>query len=252
MGMVELRRDNDGVMVLIDGIESSHLDLDDPTHLVFEYMQQMITVLELTHGERERLSAVHLGGAGCALPRAIDALWRQPRQLAVELDAELAAGVRQWFDLPRAPRLRIRVGEARSELTTMATGSTDVLVRDAFQGRVVPPHLTTTEFTDQVQRVLRADGLYLANLADSPPLPSARREAATVSSVFEHVVVIAEPGVLKGRRYGNILLAASQSPVHRVGLARALRTLPAPAAVIPEDSLTDFIAGAIPLADPLE
>lgn len=237
-------------MLLLDGVESSHLDLDDPVHLVFEYMQQMQAVLRATHPGAERLRALHLGGAGCALARAIDAEWIDARQIAVEIDATLATLVREWFDLPRSPRLRIRVGDARTELLTIAEDSLDVVVRDAFSGRSVPDHLRTREFTTEVAARLRPDGLYLANLADSPPLRTARREAATVQSVFAHVVAIGEPAVLKGRRYGNIVLAASQQPVHRAGLTRALRSLPVPAGIVGEAEVVDFAAGATPLADP--
>lgn len=252
LGTVELRPDDDGVLVLIDGIESSHLDLEEPRHLVFEYMQQMMTVLRSTHAGAERLRTVHLGAAGCALARAIDAEWVEPRQIAVELDAELAVRAREWFELPRSPRLRIRVGDARAELATMAEHSVDVLVRDAFAGRSVPDHLRTVEFTAEAARRLRPAGLYLANLADTPPLRDARREAATVSAVFDHVVAVAEPGVLRGRRYGNVILAASDAPVHRAGLARALRSLPVPATLVTEDELPDFIAGSTPFSDPVE
>lgn len=251
-GTVVLRSDSDGVTLLLDGVESSHIDPDDPTHLVFEYMQQMIAVVHATHGDVPGLRVTHLGGAGCALARAIDATWDEPRQLAVEIDAELATLVREWFELPRSPRLRIRVGDARAELATLREESTDVVVRDAFTGREVPTHLRTHEFTSEVAARLRPGGLYLANLADSPPLRMARREAATVSAVFRHVVAIGEPAVLKGRRYGNIVLAASQQPVERHGLARVLRSLPVPAGLIGEAELPDFVAGSSPLHDPLE
>ncbi len=249
-GSLELRSDTDGVMLLLDGVESSHLDLDDPTHLVFEYMQQMRSVLELTHPGTEGMRVLHLGGAGCALARAIDAQWPQPRQLAVEIDAELATRVREWFDLPRAPRLRIRVGDARTELLTMAPGSLDVVVRDAFDGRAVPPHLRTRTFVEEVAARLRPDGLYIANLADRPPLRDARREVATVAAVFGHVVVLAESAVLKGRRYGNLVIAASAQRVQRPGLARAMRSLPVPAGVLGEADVADFAAGATPFEDP--
>jgi len=252
-GSVELRSDSDGVMLLLDGVESSHLDLEDAGHLVFEYMQQMMEVLAASHDPDEddgRLRAIHLGGAGCAFARAIDARWREARQLAVEIDPELARLVREWFDLPRAPRLRIRVGDARAELATVREASADVVIRDAFASRSVPEHLRTTEFTALVAQRLAPGGLYLANLADSPPLKAARREAATISAVFAHVIAIGEPAVLKGRRYGNVVLAASQRPVEHAGLARALRSLPVPAGLIGEDELPDFIAGSTPFLDP--
>ena len=249
-GTVELRSDSDGVMVLLDGVESSHLDLGDPARLQFEYMQQMQAVLRGTHGGLDRLRALHLGGAGCAFPRAIDAEWSEPRQVAVEIDAVLASLVREWFDLPRSPRLRIRVGDARAELATFPDDSLDVVVRDAFSGREVPAHLRTREFTAEVAQRLRPDGLYLANLADSPPLRDARREIAAVRSVFAYVVAIGEPAVLKGRRYGNLVLAASPEPVHGAGLTRALRSLPVPAGIVTDGDIGAFAAGAAPFSDP--
>src|SRR5690625_33618 len=81
--------DPNGVMLLIDGAESSYLDLADPAHLVFEYMQQMMAVLEETLPQA-RVRAVHLGAAGCALARAVEAHWPNSRQIAVEWDALLA------------------------------------------------------------------------------------------------------------------------------------------------------------------
>ena len=249
---VELTTDSadpNGVMLLIDGAESSHLDLADPSHLVFEYMQQMMAVLEESI-EADRLRAVHLGGAGCSLARAIDAQWPNSRQIAVEWDSLLAGYVRQWFDLPRAPLLRIRVADAREATESFPAGSKDVLVRDVFVGRQPPEHVRTVEFTRAVSSALTEQGIYLVNTADRPPLTLARREAATVAEVFEHVLAIAEPGVLKGRRYGNVVLAAAHLPLPAQHLARRMRSLPIPATVLAPDAIREFIGTFQPFTDP--
>ena len=252
-GTAELRRerdDPDGVTLYVNGVPSSHLDLVDPTRLEFEYMQQMAAVVErLADGP---VSAVHLGGAGCALARALDAARPGSRQLAVEVDPVLAELVRRWFDLPRSPALRIRVGDAREVLTGLADASADVVVRDAFAGDGTPAHLATREFTQEVARVLRPGGVYLANCADRPPLPLARGEAATVASVFPHVAVVAEPGVLRGRRYGNLVVAGTDDPglLTSPVLARALRTLPVPARILVADEAAGFAGHAVVRHDP--
>ena len=75
-GTVELVRDlddPDGVTVLVNGVPSSYLDLVDPTRLVFEYMQQMAAVIDRVGDAGGPLDVVHLGAAGCALARAVDA-----------------------------------------------------------------------------------------------------------------------------------------------------------------------------------
>ena len=49
----------------------------------------------------------------------------------------------------------------------------------------------------------------MANVADGPGLAFARGQVATYLSVFAHVVAMAEPGIWRGRRFGNVVLAAS-------------------------------------------
>src|SRR5690625_4425528 len=249
---VELTTDSadpNGVMLLIDGAESSYLDLADPSHLVFEYMQQMMAVLEETM-PGARVRAVHLGAAGCALPRAVEARWPGSRQIAVEWDALLAGYVRDWFDLPRSPLLRIRVADAREATESITPGSKDVVVRDVFVEREPPEHVRTVEFTRAVASTLAEGGVYLVNTADRPPLTLARREAATVAEVFEHVLVIAEPGVLKGRRYGNVVIAGADRALPAAALDRRMRSLPVPASVLDRAASREFIGTFQPFTDP--
>ena len=241
--------DPNGVMLLIDGAESSYLDLADPAHLVFEYMQQMMAVLEETLPQA-RVRAVHLGAAGCALARAVEAHWPNSRQIAVEWDALLAGYVRDWFDLPRSPLLRIRVADAREAINSISPSSKDVVVRDVFVGREPPEHVRTVDFTRAVASTLAGGGVYLVNTADRPPLTLARREAATVAEVFEHVLVIAEPGVLKGRRYGNVVIAGTDRALPGAALDRRMRSLPVPATVLDRAATRAFIGTFQPFTDP--
>ncbi|WP_235866101.1 spermidine synthase [Serinibacter arcticus] len=249
-GTVELEGDPDrpgGVMVYVNGVESSYVDLDDPRHLEFEYMQQMLLAMEdVLADPAPRI--LHLGGAACAFARTIHALQPQARQLVVELDGALARFAREWFDLPRSPALRIRVGEARESLEAMA-GSWDVVVRDAFAGARVPEHLTTVEFLAHVEAHLAPDGLYLGNLVDTPPLPVARREVATAREVFAHVALAVEPPILKGRRFGNLVVVASQQPLDEARLTRRLLALPAPVRLVVGKELDTFAGTAAPLRD---
>ncbi|WP_238402621.1 spermidine synthase [Cellulomonas sp. H30R-01] len=254
-GTVELVRDPDdpdGVTVLVNGVPSSYLDTADPTRLVFEYMQQMAAVIERVGPPGSPLSVVHLGAGGCALARAVDAERPGSQQVAVELDTALPELVRGWFDLPRAPALRIRAGDAREQLARLADGSADVVVRDVFSGDTTPPHVRTRAVVADVARVLRPGGVYLVNCADRPPLAGARSEAATLADVFDDVAVVAEPGLLRGRGYGNVVLAATDDPqlLGSPALARTVRSLPAPARLLHGDDVAAFIGGAGVLQDP--
>ena len=256
-GLVELVPDPGAprsFTLMIDGVPSSHVDLDDPEYLEFEYMQQMAAVIDRAAAPGEPLDVVHLGAAGCSLARYVHARRPGSRQLAAEIDAILAQHVRTWFELPRSPALRIRVGDARDVLSSLPDASADVVIRDVFADAHTPAHVQTAEFAAEAARVLRPDGTYLANGADRPPLTLARAEAATIASVFPVVAMIAEPAQLRGRRYGNIVFAASRSARTITGadLARAIRSLPAPSRLLHGPEVTAFAAGAPVLRDPTE
>ena len=271
-GTAEVEADPDHaarMTLLVNGVPSSFLDLDDPGFLAFEYMQQMDAVSELLPSGGVR--ALHLGAAGCALARRWDAERPGSRQLGVDVDARLLELVRRWFNLPRSPRLRLRADDAGHAVTTLADASFDVVVRDVFAGDTTPTHLLGPGFAREVARVLRPGGLYLANCVDRPPLVTARRELATLAAAFagpagspDHDTVAAgrlaavtEPAIFKGRRYGNVVLAAVRpagdgSPVPDLtlpALARALRSLPVPAQVLAGDELAGFVRGFAPFGD---
>ena len=253
-GTAEVQRspdDPDAVTLLVNGVPSSHLDLADPERLDFEYMQQMAAVLDHLPAGDGPVRLVHLGAAGCAMARWAHARFPGARQVAVDLDGELVRLVRTWFDLPRSPALRLRAGEARAELATLPDASADGVVRDVFAGDRTPAHLTTEEFVRDAARVLRPGGVYLANCADRPPLALARAEAATAAAVFRHVAVIAEPALLKGRRYGNIVVVGTDDPDQQggAGLARDLRSLPVPARLVGDGELAAFVGRAAPIRD---
>jgi spermidine synthase len=232
LGSAELLADADrpgGWLLTIDRIRQSYVDLEDPTYLDFEYVQALADVLDaLPAGP---LAVTHVGGGACTLARYVAATRPRSSQLVFEPDAALTALVRARLPLPRASRIRIRPVDGRAGVAALADASADVLVLDAFHGGRVPEELTTVEFLTDVARVLRADGVLLANLADGPPVTYTRRVLATVRAVLRHTLVIAEPAVRKGRRYGNVVLAASRTPLPVAEVQRASARAPFPRTV---------------------
>ncbi|CAM2731167.1 spermidine synthase [Actinomyces slackii] len=226
----ELVRHDTGVLLMLDGTESSFVDLVDPAHLDFEYHQHMDAVLGALIGHHSPVRALHLGGAGCSLARAWDATRSGSTQVAVEIDEALASLVRQWFDLPRSPRLRIRVGDARQVVTGMREDQWDVVVRDVFaQGRV-PESCRSQGFLADCMRVLAPGGLMLAN-SSSAPRARAGAELRALASLAGGLVVVADPAVARGARPGNLVLVARAEPFSAAELEemeRAVRRLPLP------------------------
>ncbi len=222
-GTAELIQDRDhprGYLLLVNGVESSHIDLSDPGWLDFEYLRWIAAVI--LDRAPEPLRVLHLGAAGCSLARYLIDARPGSQHLAVDSDGELARLVREWFDLPRAPALRIRVGDARAVTESLPDGGFGVVVRDVFVGALTPSPLTTMEFTRQVHRVLVPGGLYLVNCADTPDLRLLRAEAATIGAVFGQLAIVADPPMLKGRRRGNVIIVGSDSQLGGPALVREL------------------------------
>ena len=248
--LVHDRFNPNGWVLHINGVPSSHIDLTDPARLDFEYMRWISSLVTSQWPSTFRLRALHLGGGACSLARSFAVTFPDARQVVVELDGALAGLVREWFDLPRAPLLRIRVGEARKVTEALSASSRDLIIRDVFAGSRTPAPLTTVEFVEHAKRVLDAAGVYVVNCGDSPDLGMARREAATISAAFTHTVIIADPAMLKGRRYGNVILAGSDAPLGGdPGLARELLGGGVPAHLWRDAQVTRFISGAAVLTD---
>jgi spermidine synthase len=256
-------------LLFIDGIPQSQVDLDDPGYLEFEYVRRIGHVADLAFPHAQPLRALHLGGGGMTLPRYIAHTRPGSVQLVAELDAELTELVRRYLPLrkgreggkgggaapgatggrSRSGRIRVRAGDAREVLESVAAGSQDLVISDVFAGARTPFHLTTAECARAVARALRADGVYAVNVADGPPLEQVRAAVATVRSVFKETCMIAEAGVLRGRRLGNLVLAGSERPLPYGELRRAAAADPFPAQVVDGAELIRFASGARVVTD---
>ncbi|RMB86208.1 spermidine synthase [Streptomyces shenzhenensis] len=235
--------------LLIDGAPQSHVDLDDPAHLSFEYQRRFGHVVDLAAPPGKPLRAVHLGGGACTLARYVAATRPRSTQQVVERDARLVELVRRQLPLDPAARIRVRSTDARAGLAKIPDGWADLVVSDVFSGARTPAHLTSTEFLDEVRRVLGPTGVYAANLADGPPLAHLRGQIATAAARFAEVALVADPAVLRGKRFGNAVLVAADGPLPVAELTRRAASDPHPGRVEHGKQLTDFTGGAVPVTD---
>ena len=253
-GTAELVPDPDrpgGWTLRVDGTPQSHVDLDDPTHLEFEYVRRLGHVVDLAAPPGRPLRVLHLGGGALTLARYVAVRRPGSRQHAVELDAELVELVRRALPVPPGARARLRVhsGDARAWLATAPPGSAELVVLDAFAGARTPAHLTSVEFVRSVAAALAPGGLYAANLGDGPPLAFTRAQVSTVRAVFGQAALLSSTAVLHGRRFGNLVLLAADRELPVAGLARALAGDPFPARLRHGADLVRFTGGAAPVTD---
>lgn len=233
-GVAEVHHEPDGSMVLlVNGVPSSHIVPGDPTRLDFEYMRWIAAVVDAFSSSGQAWPAprlTHLGGGACTLARYFAHVWPGSRNTVVELDAELALMARSLFDVPRAPAVKIRVGDAREATNSFKPATRDVIIRDVFSSATTPRDLTTVEFYTAARASLCEDGLYIANCGAHADLKEAKEELAGMNEVWPHIAVVADPPMLKGRRYGNIVLIAANRPLLATAeLTRSLLTGAVPA-----------------------
>ncbi|MFF5386835.1 spermidine synthase [Streptomyces sp. NPDC013012] len=235
--------------LLVDGAPQSHVDLDDPTHLSFEYQRRLGHIVDLAAPPNRPLQAVHLGGGALTLARYVAATRPRSTQQVVELDGRLVQFVRRELPLDPGARVRVRSTDARAGLAKVQDGWADLIIADVFGGARTPAHLTSAEFLAEVRRALRPGGLYAANLADGPPLAHLRGQIATAAAVFPELALTADPTVLRGRRFGNAVLLASDRELPVAELTRRVATDPHPGRVEHGRALADFAGGAAPVTD---
>lgn len=251
-GEAVLRPDSDrrdAWTLLVDGTPQSHVDLGDPSYLLFEYVRRLGHVVDLAGPVGAALDVVHLGGGALTLPRYVAATRPGSRQRVVEYDEALTEFVRAELPWDKRARIRVSGADAREWLSRQRPDTADLLIVDVFAGARTPAHLTSAEFVAAAADVLRPGGVFAANVADGPPLSFARRQAATLRSVFGEALLMAEPGLLRGRRFSNLVLVGSAAPLPVADLTRRTAGDPTAARVVEGAAFDGFVGTAVAVTD---
>jgi spermidine synthase len=251
-GLAEIVPDRDrprAWTLMIDGTPQSHVDLDDPGYLSFEYQRRFGHLVDLAAPPRQPVTALHLGGGALTLARYIAATRPRSRQQVAEIDTALTEFVRRTLPLDRTWQLRVRGGDAREVLARSPEGQADLVVADVYGGARIPAHCASLEFAELAARALAPGGRYAVNITDGGRLDFARGQVATLRTAFAEVALIADPVLLRGRRFGNLVLIASQQPLPVEELTRRIATDPYPGRIEHGPRLVDFQAGAVPVPD---
>lgn len=249
--MAELARDpgrRSGWLLTVDGVSQSYVDVEDPTYLEFTYLRHTAVALHCVTGPGMPLTAVHVGGGACTFPRYLAATRPGSAQVAVDVDEEMVDLVRAEFAVDEIPGLAVRVGDGREYLHARASGSADLVVVDAYERGSCVGGTVTVEATRQVARLLRPRGVAVVNVIDVPGLPFARRVAATMTSVYETVVLLARSDYLtRGPKANIVFLGARTLPAEAIARLAGI-TVPT-ATCLYGDALAEFHASAAPLTD---
>ena len=240
------------VELVVDGTPQSSVNLTDPTDLAFEYVERIGHVIDLIGEPKEPITAVHFGAGALTIPRYV--AWTRPgsRQQVIELEPELVDFVRERLPLPRGASIRVRYGDAREMASKLPAGlqaASDLVVVDVFAGATIPAPVTTVEFYSLAAALLNDRGVLAVNVADGAGLPFARGQMATIASVLPHVAVLAEAQVMKGRRFGNLVIVGTRDAGMLDWLPRLVAAGPHPAQAVSGQDLQRLIRGAAVVTD---
>jgi hypothetical protein len=224
-----------GRLLLAHEMESSYIDLADAMHLEFDYLRWIRIVLRAAQARR----VIHIGGAACALARALACEWPDGRQEVCELDSEVLELARRHMGLRRMPGLRVRHADGRHWLSVQGDASWDAAVIDAFLGARIPRRLITVQALRDVARVAP---LALVNVVDDRE----RRQVATIAAGL----TAAYPQVWSlGGRAGNTVLAGTESPLALAPIAAAAAADPSPPTLTGPAAMRRLAAGALAWRD---
>lgn len=242
------------IQLLVDGTPQSHVNLRDPSEVFFEYVRRIAHAIDLFRTPGQPVSALHLGGGAFTLPRYIEATRPGSRQQVIELESALVGLVREAAPLPKRASIRVRHGDAREVLGKLPQGmhgAIDLVVVDIFAGSRTPAHVSSIEFYELIAPLLAPDGLVVVNTTDGTGQAFTRSQVATLAAVFGTVAAVGEPQTLKGRRFGNVVLLASNSDVdHELEwLPRLLAGGPHPARMLVGRELDEWLRGARAVTD---
>jgi hypothetical protein len=225
----------------LDRLRHASVDLEDPTQLDIRYVRLFADVVAaMPDGP---LDALHVGGGGFTFPAYLREVRPGSDSHVLEIDGRLVAIAEDRLGLRRGPDLTVEVGDARLALASEETDSRDLVVGDAFGGEAAPWHLTTLEVAEEIDRILRPEGVYVMNLIDGGDSRLVRAAAATLAEAFDHVGLVLPADGVPSDRAVNQVLVASDAPLPDV------RPDPDDGEVLVGDESRSFVGDAMVLTD---
>ncbi|NUT70207.1 spermidine synthase [Pseudarthrobacter sp. C4D7] len=222
-----------GYVLSIGGAEQSHVNVDRPEEIFYEYLRRIGHLVDLAAPSGEPIKALHLGAGALTLARYIQATRPGSVQSAVELERELLDFVLRHLPMPDGTNLTTVIGDAREALGALDPGLTfDVIILDIFSGPEAPAHIATGGFYREAGERLGPEGILIVNVGDEPALTLVRSQVAAMRGAMAGVGAVAEAGMFDGRYPGNIILAGTRGPWPESWTAELTARGPHPARVL--------------------
>ena len=240
------RGTNGGYSLVVEGTTQSHVNPRDPLDLQLEYTRLVAGVVDGCREPGRPIRVLHLGAGALTIPRYVAAARPGSIQHVVELHRELLDFVLVVLPLDEDVELTVEFDDGRAAVERAARtgGGYDLAIVDVFSGNRAPRHMSTAEFFAELDQLLAPDAVIVVNTLATVGLKVSREVAATMAVGHPEVLALASPAVLEGKSLGNIVLAASDSPLPADVVLRRADIGPRPVTLLSGDLLTAFVGDA--------
>jgi spermidine synthase len=190
----------------------------EPTFLALPYSQVMMGVLPILEQPTRGLILGHGGGS---LAKWLAEHWPNLELDVVEMDPSVVKAAAQYFDYTPPENHHVVVQDARTFLRNNPTRYYDVVWVDVFARHLIPFHVTTREFFEELREHVTPDGAIAVNLASSDAPANVRRAEAvftTMGLAFDNITTygVAGPDWLKTKKGSVNLIFFAGKPVERM------------------------------------
>jgi len=202
-------------VLVLDRLVHNYVDLKNPARLVYGYERTYADIIQPLLQRKGQLDALFIGGGGYTFPRYLESLSPESRLVVAEIDPGVTETAYDRLGLPRDTRIQTFNLDARILMQTQLRGEKyDLVFGDAFNDYSVPYHLTTREFDQLINDMLRDDGMYVANIIDGGRHGHFLRAfVRTVQQVFPYVAVIPSSQAWQETYRNTFVIAASRQPI---------------------------------------
>ncbi|CAN5693868.1 fused MFS/spermidine synthase [soil metagenome] len=208
-------KDNNGKTIRAMAIDPFFIQTGtflDSDELVFDYARYYHLI---RHFKPNFQNTLMIGGAGYSFPK--DYLRKYPNAKidVVEIDPQMTEIARKYFRLQDNPRLDIIHRDGRIFLNQAQDNQYDAVLMDAFGSLFsVPFQLTTLEAVQQINRVLKDDGIVIFNLGGAISGDASKflqAEYKTYAQVFPRVFLFKVNSEYTDSQLQNLIIVACKT-----------------------------------------
>lgn len=139
----------------------SVISLADPYSLHMRYSKYSMVATTIAQSPRR---ALFIGLGAGTVPKFFARQYPDCQCDVAELDGKVVEVAKKYFFLPDLPNLHVTVMDGR-QFVKKAKDKYDLIFLDAYRDEMIPFHLMTKEFLDEVKAKLAPGGVVISNIA---------------------------------------------------------------------------------------